>query len=678
MITVFDIETSFQMIDGKPDPSPKHPENFIVSIGINDEYFFFNHKEYPHYKPIVNEKIQDILDKTTLLVGHNIKFDLLWLWEVGFKYNGRIYDTMIGEYVLGRGTRQSLRLKDCCLRRGVSQKSDATEQYVKDGVSFEKIPMKIVEEYGRQDVIATKALFQSQMNDFKLPRNKVLLKTVKMMCKFCVVLTTMEDNGIRIDLSKLDEVEKEFQLEYDKLRMEIDTTIHEKMGDTKINPASPEQLSMLIYGTKVVDKKSWVQNFNIGIDKYTKKPKKRPRMSKLEFKKMLMMHLMPVFKTKASQCNECKGKGYIQKLKVNGNKYKNMSRCPSCKTEGVTYANTDERAGFKARAQFVSDASEGGFKTDRLTLLRVSNQSEDLKSFVNKITRYNALETYLSTFVEGIKKHTKQNGFLYPNFMQCITRTGRLSSRDPNFQNQPRSGTFPIRKVITSRFENGKIAEIDFAQLEFRTAVFLAQDEQGIEDIENGVDVHQYTADIIGVSRQQAKGHTFKPLYGGMSGTDDEKRYYNAFKEKYKDIALWHEKLQDEALKYKMITLPTGRQYGFPSVERMPWGGTSFSTQIKNYPVQGFATGDIVPLACINIQELIEKHNLKSMLINTVHDSVVADIHPDEESIMVNVMRKGASKVIDSLKDTYGIDFNIPLDTEIKIGYNWLDLKTVE
>ena len=678
MITVFDIETSFQMIDGKPDPSPKHPENFIVSIGINDEYFFFNHKEYPHYKPIVNEKIQDILDKTTLLVGHNIKFDLLWLWEVGFKYNGRIYDTMIGEYVLGRGTRQSLRLKDCCLRRGVSQKSDATEQYVKDGVSFEKIPMKIVEEYGRQDVIATKALFQSQMNDFKLPRNKVLLKTVKMMCKFCVVLTTMEDNGIRIDLSKLDEVEKEFQLEYDKLRMEIDTTIHEKMGDTKINPASPEQLSMLIYGTKVVDKKSWVQNFNIGIDKYTKKPKKRPRMSKLEFKKMLMMHLMPVFKTKASQCNECKGKGYIQKLKVNGNKYKNMSRCPSCKTEGVTYANTDERAGFKARAQFVSDASEGGFKTDRLTLLRVSNQSEDLKSFVNKITRYNALETYLSTFVEGIKKHTKQNGFLYPNFMQCITRTGRLSSRDPNFQNQPRSGTFPIRKVITSRFENGKIAEIDFAQLEFRTAVFLAQDEQGIEDIENGVDVHQYTADIIGVSRQQAKGHTFKPLYGGMSGTDDEKRYYNAFKEKYKGIALWHEKLQDEALKYKMITLPTGRQYGFPSVERMPWGGTSFSTQIKNYPVQGFATGDIVPLACINIQELIEKHNLKSMLINTVHDSVVADIHPDEESIMVNVMRKGASKVIDSLKDTYGIDFNIPLDTEIKIGYNWLDLKTVE
>ena len=676
MITVFDIETSYQVIDGKKDPSPKHPDNFIVSIGINDEYFFFKHSEYNG--PIYKKEIQTILDDTTLLVGHNIKFDLLWLWESGFKYNGKIYDTMIGEYVLGRGSKQSLKLKDCCIRRNVSQKSDATEQYLKRDVSFENIPLKIVDEYGRQDIQATRALFKSQMSDFKLPRNKGLLNTVRIMCQFCAILTKMENNGIRIDIDKLNEVEKEFQLEYDKLRTEIDAVIHDKMGDTKINPASPEQLSMLIYGTKVVDKKGWVNDFNIGVDKFTKKPKKRPRMTKLEFKKTLMMYLMPVFKTKVSQCVECTGKGYIQKYKVNGDKYKNMSKCPTCKSEGVIYNNTEERAGFGAKAQFVSDASEGGFKTDRITLRRLASQTEELNNFVSKITRYNALETYLSTFVEGIKKHTKQDGFLYPNFMQCITRTGRLSSRDPNFQNQPRGGTFPIRKVITSRFENGKIAEIDYAQLEFRTAVFLAQDEQGMKDIENGVDVHQYTADIIGVSRQHAKGHTFKPLYGGMSGTDDEKRYYDAFKDKYKGITAWHEKLQNEALKYKMITLPTGRQYAFPTVERMPWGGTSFSTQIKNYPVQGFATADIVPLACINIQELIDKNNLKSMLINTVHDSVVADIYPDEETKMVEIMREGASKVIDSLKDIYNIDFNVPLDTEVKIGSDWLNLEVVE
>ena len=203
MITVFDIETSFQVIDGKSDPSPKHPENFIVSIGINDEYFFFKHSQYNG--AIYKKEVQDILNKTTLLIGHNIKFDLLWLWEAGFNYNGRIYDTMIGEYVLGRSTKQSLKLKDCCSRRGVSQKLDTTEQYIKDGVSFENIPIKIVEEYGRQDIVATRALFQSQMKDLNLPRNKGLLKTIKMMCEFCYVLTEMENNGIRIDLDKLDE-----------------------------------------------------------------------------------------------------------------------------------------------------------------------------------------------------------------------------------------------------------------------------------------------------------------------------------------------------------------------------------------------------------------------------------------------------------------------------------------
>ena len=86
MISTFDVETSFQITEeGKLDPSPKNPDNFLVSLGINDEYVFFKHRDF---KGIPDRKvIQDILDKTTLLVGHNIKFDLLWLWEAGFNYS---------------------------------------------------------------------------------------------------------------------------------------------------------------------------------------------------------------------------------------------------------------------------------------------------------------------------------------------------------------------------------------------------------------------------------------------------------------------------------------------------------------------------------------------------------------------------------------------------------------
>jgi len=197
MISVFDVETSFQGKDKDKDPSAKNPNNFLVSLGINDEYIFFKHREF---KGIPNRKvIQDILDKTTLLVGHNIKFDLLWLWEAGFKYDGRVCDTMLVEYTFNRGIKRSLTLKDCCAFRGTIQKSDLTESYIKNNISFENIPIDIVEEYGRLDVKATRSLFDAQMLQLKKPQHKHLIKTIQNMCQFVVVLTKMEDNGIYIN-----------------------------------------------------------------------------------------------------------------------------------------------------------------------------------------------------------------------------------------------------------------------------------------------------------------------------------------------------------------------------------------------------------------------------------------------------------------------------------------------
>ena len=86
MITTVDVETSWQKTEnGGYDPSPFHPDNILVSVGINDEYYFTNHSE--RVDEGCYHKIQSILDKTTLLIGHNIKFDLMWLLESGFKYS---------------------------------------------------------------------------------------------------------------------------------------------------------------------------------------------------------------------------------------------------------------------------------------------------------------------------------------------------------------------------------------------------------------------------------------------------------------------------------------------------------------------------------------------------------------------------------------------------------------
>ncbi len=681
MITTVDVETSWQRNEnGGYDPSPFHPDNILVSVGLNskygDEYYFTAHSEKVSRGG--KARIQEVLDETTLLIGHNIKFDLMWLLESGFKYTGRVYDTMLGEYILNRGVRKSLTLEMCCRRRKIGSKDSSIKEYMDRGISFENIPADVVEEYGRIDVQITRRLFDSQMADFRLPKNKDLLMTAKMMNEFLVVLSDMEINGININLDELNKVEKEYRAEFAYLKQKIDKIVYKQMGDTKINLSSPEQLSWLIYSIKPKDKKEWAKIFNVGIDKNTGKNKRRPNYSRQQFRNLVSDNTETIHRTVAEQCIACKGKGVIKKIKKDGSPYKNYTKCADCDGDGYIYVSMGKVAGFRQRPRSVYDIAESGFRTDRITLNKIASEAEgEFKEFIDAIVRHNAVDTYLNTFVEGLKNFTNEKGFLHPKFMQAITATGRLSSRDPNFQNQPRGKTFPIRKVVTSRFDKGSILEIDFAQLEFRTAVFLAQDKQGMEDIKNKIDVHQYTADIIGVSRQDAKAHTFKPLYGGVTGTEDEKRYYTKFLEKYKDIKKWHEELQTEAIRFKRVKLPTGREYAFPYAERTPWGGSTYGTQIKNYPVQGFATADIVPLACINISKLMKKQKVKSLLVNTVHDSIVADVYPGEEDVMSNIFKQGTADVIPALKQYYKINFNVPLDTELKIGYDWLNMKEV-
>jgi len=677
MITTVDVETSYQKTaSGGFDPSPFNPSNILVSVGINDEYYFTNHST--RVDEGCHKKIQKILDKTKLLIGHNIKFDLSWLLEAGFTYTGNVYDTMIAEYVLNRGVRDSLTLLMCCKRRNLDAKDDAVKEYMDLGVSFENIPEEIVEKYGRVDVAITRQLFDAQMVDLRSDKHKGLLKTIKVMNEFLIVLTDMERNGININLEDLAQVEKEYRAEFAYLKQKIDKIVYNKMGDTKINLGSPEQLSWLIYSRKPTDKNEWAKIFNTGVDKFTKKNKKRPKFSFSRFRTLVANNSEPIHRTMASRCLHCTGKGVTLKIKVDGTPYKKYSKCEDCHGEGIIYSNMAKLAGFNQRPRNVYDIADSGFKTDRITLSKIATEAEgEFREFIDSIIRHNAISTYLNTFVEGIQNFTNANGLLHPKFMQAVTATGRLSSRDPNFQNQPRGTTFPIRKVIQSRFEGGQILEVDFAQLEFRTAVFLAQDKQGMEDIKNKIDVHKFTADIIGVSRQDAKAHTFKPLYGGTTGTEDEKKYYKTFAEKYKDITKWHEELQSQAINFKRIILPTGREYSFPYAERMPWGGSSYSTQIKNYPVQGFATADIVPLACIKIYKLMKEQKVKSLLINTVHDSIVADVYPGEEAVMSKIFDQGTASVIPALKEYYGINFNVPLDTEIKMGYDWLNMKEI-
>ena len=150
--------------------------------------------------------------------------------------------------------------------------------------------------------------------------------------------------------------------------------------------------------------------------------------------------------------------------------------------------------------------------------------------------------------------------------------------------------------------KDGKILEADFAQLEFRVAAFLSQDEVAIEEVSTGFDVHSYTAKVISdagqkISRQDAKAHTFAPLYGasGFGRTEAEASYYQQFTTKYKGISEWHKRLANEILNTGKIKTPSGREFAWPDVQRRRNGSVTYFTQIKNYPVQSLQLLTLYP-----------------------------------------------------------------------------------
>tara|TARA_R110000751_G_scaffold137138_2_gene240489 strand:+ start:174 stop:1229 length:1056 start_codon:yes stop_codon:yes gene_type:complete len=345
----------------------------------------------------------------------------------------------------------------------------------------------------------------------------------------------------------------------------------------------------------------------------------------------------------------------------------------------------NEYAGLKFNAPDSKWVSAHGFSTSKDSLIFLegiarSRGMHDAELFLQRVRRLSALDTYLSSFVEGIFTHVKQDGMLHVRLLQHRTGTGRLSGADPNMQNMPRGGTFPVKRVFVSRWNDGEIMEADFAQLEFRVAAFLSQDKIAMEEVASGFDVHSYTAKVISnagqdISRQDAKAHTFAPLYGasGFGRTPAEAMYYRQFIRKYSGIGSWHKKLAKEVLDTGNVRTPSGREFAFPLATRRANGSITYFTQVKNYPVQSFATADIVPISLIYIDKMLQANKLQSCVVNTVHDSIVIDIHPKEKEKVIRIINRTNEVLVDIVNKKWNIDFNVPLLLEIKIGKNWLD-----
>lgn len=290
-----------------------------------------------------------------------------------------------------------------------------------------------------------------------------------------------------------------------------------------------------------------------------------------------------------------------------------------------------------------------------------------------------------------------------------------------------------IKQCFTSRFgSNGYIMECDYSQLETYGLAVVSGDVQLKQDLLDGVDMHCVSASWVtgedyatilaahkagdkywSDQRKKAKAPRFALSYGAGTGAlavyfqhDKKKaeqfiqRYYG----RYPQVKAWQDRTGESVRnnatstgssteagwpkKESLITTETGRRYSFETYDN-PWYDpskkwskaepTNFSpTQIKNYPVQGFATGDIVPMVLGALYFEMAQYKGQALLINTVHDSVLLDVH---ESIVYNVA-KTVKEVMESapsmLKEIFDFDFDLPLPCEVEIGRDWHSKQTIE
>ena len=122
MKLILDVENTTTKRDGKNHLDPFEPSNTLTQVGVlnaqgsKPHVFTYDHTEKQDTDGSQRKQLQAVLDKTTLLIGHNLQHDLQWLWACGFKYDGTVYDTMLAEYLLQRGQKNSVSLEACADR----------------------------------------------------------------------------------------------------------------------------------------------------------------------------------------------------------------------------------------------------------------------------------------------------------------------------------------------------------------------------------------------------------------------------------------------------------------------------------------------------------------------------------------------------------------------------------
>ena len=302
-----------------------------------------------------------------------------------------------------------------------------------------------------------------------------------------------------------------------------------------------------------------------------------------------------------------------------------------------------------------------------------------------KVLDYRQLTKLKSTYVDTLPALINAaTGRLHTTFYQAGTATGRLSSASPNLQN------IPIRTELGRGIRAAFIAEpghvlltADYSQIELRLLAHFSHDPLLVEAFRRGDDIHTLTASqVFGVPplmvtpdhRRQAKVVNFGIVYGlsafGLSQnlgieTAEAKQFIANYFEKYKGVRAFIDKTLEEARRDLKVKTLHGRIRPIPDINSKNFTQRGFAERTAvNTPLQGTAA-DLIKIAMIRIDAILQEQELKSRMTLQVHDELVFEVPEKEVETMQSLVREQMEKVH---------ELAVPLLVEMEVGPNWRDL----
>ena len=317
------------------------------------------------------------------------------------------------------------------------------------------------------------------------------------------------------------------------------------------------------------------------------------------------------------------------------------------------------------------------------TAIDVLNKLKDKHPIINQIIEYRKLSKIYGTYVEGLI-NTISNGKIHTIYTQNLTRTGRLSSIEPNLQNIPVRDDYgrSIRKAFVPNYDY--ILGADYSQIELRVLAHMADVPALKEAFKNKLDIHAKTAsDIFKIPmelvtsemRRVAKAVNFGIIYGissfglgeniGIKAVE-AKQFIDTYLETYPGIKEYMDNSIAHAKEKGYVTTMFNRKRNIPELKNTVYTIRQSGERIAlNTPIQGTAA-DIIKLAMVKVYKALKDNKLKTKMIIQVHDELIFDV-PKEE------LEKLKQIVTDIMDNVY--ELSVPLEIGINYGKNWAEAK---